>query len=115
MTMGFSRDDAEAKFLPAYIKAGILPCDPFESLDVQGVGELIRLAVERGRAQRPGIPVGICGEHGGDPHSIEFVAGLGIDYVSCSPLRVPVARLAAAQAAIRAARAGGGGQDHCQD
>jgi len=113
MTLGFSRDDAEAKFLPAYLKAGILQTDPFESLDRDGVGELIKIAVERARAARPGMSIGICGEHGGDPKSIEFVAGVGVDYVSCSPLRVPMARLAAAQAAIKKGLVGG--NDHCQD
>ena len=115
MTLGFSRDDAEARFLPQYLKAGILPVDPFEQLD-EGVLELIRLAVERGRAARPGISIGICGEHGGNPASIAALSALGgLDYVSCSPLRVPVARLAAAQAAIQRRRAQKGGNDHCQD
>jgi pyruvate,orthophosphate dikinase len=100
-TLGLSRDDA-GKFLPAYVQAGILPKDPFVSLDVPGVGALIALAVERGRRARPGLKVGICGEHGGDAASIDFFQRAGLDYVSCSPFRVPVARLAAAQAALRA-------------
>lgn len=115
MALGFSRDDAEARFLPAYLKLGILPVDPFEQLD-EGVLELIRLAVERGRAARPDLSIGICGEHGGNPASIASLSALGgLDYVSCSPLRVPVARLAAAQAAIQRRRADKGGNDHCQD
>ncbi|GBG00136.1 pyruvate phosphate dikinase [Raphidocelis subcapitata] len=101
-TMGISRDDAQAKFLGYYIKHGILASDPFETLDTVGVGELVRIAVERGRATRPGIELGICGEHGGDPASVAFFNDVGLDYVSCSPLRVPIARLAAAQAALRA-------------
>jgi pyruvate,orthophosphate dikinase len=113
MTCGFSRDDAEAKFLPLYVAQGILPADPFEELDTSGVGELVRLAAERGRATRPAIHLGICGEHGGDPKSIEFVSSI-VDYVSCSPLRVPIARLAAAQAAIKQSKAHGE-LDHCQD
>lgn len=113
MTLGFSRDDAEAKFMSQYLKAGILPVDPFESLDPSGVGELIRLAVERGKATRSDLEVGICGEHGGEPKSIEFVETVGLDYVSCSPLRVVVARLASAQATIK--HRNRGGNDHCQD
>jgi len=113
MTLGFSRDDAEAKFMETYLKRGILAVDPFESLDQVGVGELIRVAVERGKATRPDISIGICGEHGGDPKSIAFVESVGLDYVSCSPLRVPIARLAAAQAAIL--RKSKQGHDHCQD
>jgi pyruvate, orthophosphate dikinase len=100
-TFGLSRDDA-GKFLPHYVEAGILPKDPFVSIDIEGVGALIRIAAERGRATRPGIKMGICGEHGGDPASIAFCESLGLDYVSCSPYRVPVARLAAAQAALGA-------------
>ena len=100
LTFGFSRDDA-AKFLPEYYSAKIYETDPFAKLDQEGVGELIALAAERGRATRPNIKLGVCGEHGGDPASIEFVDGLGLDYVSCSPYRVPIARLAAAQAAIK--------------
>ncbi|SHE70698.1 pyruvate phosphate dikinase [Kaistia soli DSM 19436] len=100
-TFGISRDDA-APFLNAYLALGLMPADPFATLDQEGVGELIRIATERGRATRPDIKLGVCGEHGGDPASIQFFAGLGFDYVSCSPFRVPVARLAAAQAAISA-------------
>ncbi|HEY8564071.1 MAG TPA: pyruvate, phosphate dikinase [Beijerinckiaceae bacterium] len=98
-TLGISRDDA-ASFLGTYTAKGILPADPFVTLDQEGVGELIELAAERGRRTRNGIKLGICGEHGGDPASIRFCQGLGLDYVSCSPYRVPIARLAAAQAAI---------------
>jgi pyruvate,orthophosphate dikinase len=96
---GLSRDDA-GKFLPAYVEAGILEKDPFISLDVEGVGALVRMACEKGRRVKPGIKLGICGEHGGDPASIAFCESVGLDYVSCSPYRVPVARLAAAQAAL---------------
>ena len=98
-TFGLSRDDA-GKFLPHYVEAGILPKDPFVSIDVEGVGELVRIAAEKGRATKPGLKLGICGEHGGDPASIAFCEAIGLDYVSCSPYRVPVARLAAAQAAL---------------
>jgi len=100
-TLGVSRDDA-GRFLGAYVEQGIYPRDPFVSLDVDGVGELVSLAVERGRATRPDIKLGICGEHGGDPASITFCEGVGLDYVSASPYRVPIARLAAAQAALKA-------------
>ncbi len=100
MTFGYSRDDAEGGFLLAYVERGILPANPFQTLDIQGVGQLVRIAVEKGRAARPGLKIGICGEHGGDPASIAFFNEVGLDYVSCSPFRVPVARLAAAQAAI---------------
>jgi pyruvate,orthophosphate dikinase len=99
MTFGYSRDDA-ATFLPAYIEKGILPEDPFASLDQSGVGELVALATQRGRQSNPKLKVGICGEHGGDPRSVEFFHGAGLDYVSCSPFRVPIARLAAARAAL---------------
>ncbi|TAN00734.1 MAG: pyruvate, phosphate dikinase [Rhizobiaceae bacterium] len=99
-TFGISRDDA-ASFLEIYRKKGVIEQDPFVSLDVEGVGELVRLGVEKGRAARPGIKLGICGEHGGDPASIAFCEEVGLDYVSCSPFRVPIARLAAAQAAAR--------------
>jgi pyruvate, orthophosphate dikinase len=98
--LGLSRDDA-GKFLPVYVEKGIFQRDPFVSLDVEGVGELIALAAERGRAARPGLKLGICGEHGGDPASIAFCEAVGLDYVSASPYRVPIARLAAAQAALR--------------
>ena len=96
---GLSRDDA-GKFLPAYVEAGILEKDPFVSIDVDGVGEMVRIAVEKGRRTKAGLKMGICGEHGGDPASIAFCESVGLDYVSCSPYRVPVARLAAAQAAL---------------
>jgi pyruvate,orthophosphate dikinase len=96
---GLSRDDA-GKFLPAYIEHGIITKDPFVSIDVEGVGEMVRLAAERGRKTKPKLKMGICGEHGGDPASIAFCQAVGLDYVSCSPYRVPVARLAAAQAAL---------------
>jgi pyruvate,orthophosphate dikinase len=101
-TYGYSRDDAEASFIPVYLEQKILPDDPFQTLDRFGVGGLMAMAVERGRAARPQLKIGICGEHGGDPASIAFCAHLGLDYVSCSPYRVPIARLAAAQAAIGA-------------
>lgn len=100
MTFGFSRDDA-GKFLDAYYDAKIYESDPFARLDQDGVGQLVKMAVEKGRAGRPGIKLGICGEHGGDPSSVEFCHNIGLDYVSCSPFRVPIARLAAAQAAIK--------------
>jgi pyruvate,orthophosphate dikinase len=99
-TLGVSRDDA-ARFLGAYVEEGIYAKDPFVSLDVEGVGELIEIAAERGRKTRPAIKLGICGEHGGDPASIAFCEKIGLDYVSASPYRVPIARLAAAQAALR--------------
>jgi pyruvate,orthophosphate dikinase len=100
MAFGFSRDDAEGGFLLAYVERHILPANPFQTLDVSGVGQLMAIAVEKGRAARPDLKIGICGEHGGDPASIAFCHRLGLDYVSCSPFRVPVARLAAAQAAL---------------
>jgi pyruvate,orthophosphate dikinase len=99
-TLGFSRDDAEGKFLTYYLEHGILERNPFEVIDEDGVGDLMRIAVERGRGAKPGIKLGICGEHGGEPRSVAFCHGLGLDYVSCSPYRVPLARLAAAQAAL---------------
>jgi pyruvate,orthophosphate dikinase len=99
-TLGFSRDDAEGKFLTRYLEDGVLRANPFETLDVDGVGDLMGIAVERGKAASPDLKLGICGEHGGDPRSIAFCHSLGLDYVSCSPFRVPVARLAAAQAAL---------------
>ena len=98
--LGFSRDDAEGKFLTYYLEHGILEQNPFEVLDEEGVGDLMRIAVERGRGAKPGIKLGICGEHGGEPRSVAFCHRLGLDYVSCSPYRVPLARLAAAQAAL---------------
>jgi len=103
-TFGLSRDDA-ASFLGAYTASGILPTDPFVTLDVEGVGELIQIAVDRGRETRPDIKLGICGEHGGDPATIAFCEDVGLDYVSCSPFRVPIARLAAAQASLKAGAA----------
>ena len=99
MGSGFSRDDS-GSFLPRYLELGIYAADPFQSLDRSGVGELVRIAVEKGRAAKPGLKLGICGEHGGDPASIRFFHEVGLDYVSCSPFRVPVARLAAAQASL---------------
>ena len=98
-TFGISRDDA-GRFLDEYRKQGVFGIDPFVSLDIEGVGELIRMGTERGRKTRPDLKVGICGEHGGDPASIAFCHEVGLDYVSCSPYRVPIARLAAAQAAL---------------
>lgn len=100
MTYGFSRDDVEGRVMRRYLDQGLLPGNPFESLDQEGVGRLVRIAVEEGRAARPELGLGICGEHGGDPESVRFCHELGLDYVSCSPFRVPVARLAAAQAAL---------------
>ena len=100
MTFGFSRDDA-GKFLPAYYRNKIYEFDPFARLDTTGVGRLMEMAVDLGKKTRPNLHCGICGEHGGDPSSIEFCHKIGLDYVSCSPFRVPIARLAAAQAAIR--------------
>jgi len=101
-TLGFSRDDAEGKFLTRYLEDGVLEKNPFETLDVDGVGELMRIAVQRGRSTKPDLKLGICGEHGGEPKSVAFCHELGLDYVSCSPYRVPLARLAAAQAALAA-------------
>ena len=99
MTFGFSRDDV-GTFLPAYVDDGVLPHDPFQVLDQEGVGQLVRMGTERGRSAQPGLKVGICGEHGGEPRSVAFCQDVGLDYVSCSPFRVPIARLAAAQAAL---------------
>src|SRR3990172_8789685 len=101
-TFGISRDDAEGKFLLRYVERGILPVNPFQVLDREGVGKLMRMAVEQGRKARPDLEVGICGEHGGDPSSIHFCEELNLHYVSCSPFRVPKARVAAAQAAMAA-------------
>jgi pyruvate,orthophosphate dikinase len=100
-TFGLSRDDA-GRFLPFYVQEGILARDPFVTIDEAGVGALVEIAAERGRATRPDIKLGICGEHGGDPDSVAFCDRAGLDYVSCSPFRVPIARLAAAQAALGA-------------
>ena len=99
MTYALSRDDA-AHFLPSYLDSGILAEDPFTSIDEDGIGVLIELAVQKGRRARPKLKLGLCGEHGGDPKSVRFCARAGLDYVSCSPFRVPIARLAAAQAAL---------------
>jgi len=108
---GISRDDS-ARFMGEYTAKRILPIDPFVSIDVDGVGELVRIGVERGRQGRPDLKLGICGEHGGDPASIRFCHDAGLDYVSCSPFRIPIARLAAAQAAVAASgEAGGHGTD----
>jgi pyruvate, orthophosphate dikinase len=100
MTFGFSRDDVEGRMMSAYLEQGLLKRNPFETLDQSGVGDLVEMAVERGRETRPDIKLGVCGEHGGDPESIDFFYRVGLDYVSCSPFRVPIARLAAAQAVI---------------
>jgi pyruvate,orthophosphate dikinase len=100
MTFGFSRDDVEGRFMSEYLEYKLLRANPFETLDQEGVGQLVQLGVERGRATRPNIKLGICGEHGGDPASVEFCEQVGLDYVSCSPYRVPIARLAAAHAAL---------------
>ena len=100
MTFGYSRDDI-ASFLPVYLEKKILKVDPFQVLDQNGVGQLVRMATEKGRAIRPDLKCGICGEHGGDPKTVEFCHKIGLTYVSCSPYRVPIARLAAAQAAVK--------------
>jgi pyruvate,orthophosphate dikinase len=100
MTFGFSRDDVERRLMPRYLEEGLLPRNPFEVIDFRGVGELVRMGAERGRATNPDLELGVCGEHGGDPASIAFFAEVGLNYVSCSPYRVPVARLAAAQALL---------------
>ncbi|MCD6221308.1 pyruvate, phosphate dikinase, partial [bacterium] len=99
MTLGFSRDDV-AKFLPIYIDKKIIKDDPFMTLDQEGVGQLVKMGIEKGRKTNPSLEIGICGEHGGDPESVKFCHRVGMNYVSCSPYRVPVARLAAAQAAV---------------
>jgi pyruvate,orthophosphate dikinase len=99
MGFGFSRDDI-AGFMRDYLEQKILPVDPFQEIDRSGIGELLRIAVEKGRRTRPDIKIGICGEHGGDPSSIEFCNSLNFSYVSCSPFRVPIARLASARAAV---------------
>ncbi|HMU72934.1 MAG TPA: pyruvate, phosphate dikinase, partial [Ferruginibacter sp.] len=99
MSFGFSRDDIGG-FLPKYLDLKILPADPFQTIDQDGIGQLIKAGTERGRIAKPNLKVGICGEHGGDPDSVKFCHRIGMNYVSCSPFRVPIARLAAAQAAI---------------
>ena len=103
MTFGYSRDDS-GFFLKAYTEMGLLPVDPFQSIDQEGVGELIKFTVERGRKTRKDLKVGICGEQGGDPASVDFCHNVGLNYVSCSPFRVPIAILAAAQSQIRKPR-----------
>jgi pyruvate, orthophosphate dikinase len=105
MTFGFSRDDVESRMMPAYLEQGLLKRNPFETIDQSGVGELVRMGAERGRSVKPDLKLGVCGEHGGDPESIDLFYRVGLDYVSCSPFRVPIARLAAAQAVLAA---GGG-------
>ncbi len=100
MTWGFSRDDVEGAFFGRYLGLGIFAASPFETIDTDGVGELVRIAVERGRAARPDLTVGVCGEHGGDPASVRFFHAAGLDYVSCSPFRVPIARLEAGRAVV---------------
>jgi pyruvate,orthophosphate dikinase len=100
MTFGFSRDDIESRMMPAYLEGGLLKRNPFETIDQDGVGELVEIAAKRGRAAKPGIKLGVCGEHGGDPESIDLFYRVGLDYVSCSPFRVPIARLAVAQAVL---------------
>jgi len=103
MAFGFSRDDVESRMMPAYLEQGLLKRNPFETIDVGGVGELVKIGAERGRATKPKLKLGVCGEHGGDPESIALFYAAGLDYVSCSPFRVPIARLAAAQAIVGAA------------
>ena len=100
MAFGFSRDDVEGRLMARYLEEGLLPRNPFETIDHRGVGELVRTCVERARTVKPDLKMGVCGEHGGDPASIAFFAEIGLDYVSCSPFRVPIARLAGAQAAL---------------
>jgi pyruvate,orthophosphate dikinase len=99
-TLGFSRDDAEGKFLTYYLQTDLLADNPFEKLDQGGVGQLVEMAARKSRGVKPGIKLGICGEHGGEPSSVKFCHRVGLDYVSCSPYRVPIARLAAAQAVL---------------
>ena len=100
MTFGFSRDDVESRMMPAYLELGLLKRNPFETIDQSGVGELVKLGAQRGRSTRKDLKLGVCGEHGGDPESIALFYEAGLDYVSCSPFRIPIARLAAAQAVI---------------
>jgi pyruvate,orthophosphate dikinase len=103
MTWGFSRDDVEGAFFSRYVKAGIFGISPFETIDSGGVGRLVRMAADEGRASRPGLKLGVCGEHGGDPASVWYFHQSGLDYVSCSPFRVPIARLEAGRAAVATA------------
>ena len=103
MGWGFSRDDVEGSFFSRYLELGVFGVSPFESLDTAGVGRMVRIAVQEGRATRPDLHIGVCGEHGGDPESVHFFHDAGLDYVSCSPFRVPVARLEAGRAAIETA------------
>ena len=105
MAFGFSRDDVESRMMPAYLEQGLLKRNPFETIDAGGVGELVRIGAERGRKTKPKLKLGVCGEHGGDPESIALFYDAGLDYVSCSPFRVPIARLAAAQAIVGAGHA----------
>jgi pyruvate,orthophosphate dikinase len=102
MGWGFSRDDVEVAFFPRYLQLGIFAVSPFETIDRTGIGRLVRIGVEEGRAAHPGLVIGVCGEHGGDPESVRFFHEVGLDYVSCSPFRVPIARLEAGRAAIPA-------------
>ena len=103
MAFGFSRDDVESRMMPAYLEQGLLKRNPFETIDADGVGELVRIGARLGRQTKPKLKLGVCGEHGGDPESIALFYDAGLDYVSCSPFRVPIARLAAAQAIVGAA------------
>jgi pyruvate,orthophosphate dikinase len=100
MAFGFSRDDVESRMMPAYLERGLLKRNPFETIDQTGVGELVKIGAARGREAKPDLKLGVCGEHGGDPESIDLFYRAGLDYVSCSPFRVPIARLAAAQAIV---------------
>ena len=100
LTFGFSRDDVESRMMPAYLEQGLLKRNPFDTIDPDGVGDLVRLGAKRGRGAKPDLKLGVCGEHGGDPESISLFYDVGLDYVSCSPFRVPIARLSAAQAVI---------------
>ena len=108
MTLGFSRDDVEGRMMDAYLEHGLLKRNPFETIDAHGVGELVKLGAARGRKANSKLKLGVCGEHGGDPESIELFYEAGLDYVSCSPFRVPIARLAAAQAVLGAGSGPGG-------
>ncbi len=102
LAFGFSRDDIESRMMPAYLEQGLLKRNPFDTIDQTGVGDLVRMGVERGRSTKPDLKIGVCGEHGGDPESINLFYKAGLNYVSCSPFRVPIARLAAAQAIVGA-------------